>query len=164
MGGVAIGIYIRKNLAGNNFRLKNGSLSSRTKPAILRARKRKQSENEDDRQVKHPRVDPSDMVRTFNFFLSRSVGTYWVSFEIFLRIIISHGWGWLCIMPCFTPTATALGRCHLQSQRSQRAIINLWGSCSRKLAKVCSICLICAVVSCVRYSIWSGQVKWKLMC
>lgn len=42
--------------------MKNGSLASRTKPAILRTRKRKHSENEDDRQVKQPRVDPTEMV------------------------------------------------------------------------------------------------------
>ncbi|KAK4297342.1 hypothetical protein Pmani_030222 [Petrolisthes manimaculis] len=43
------------------FRHRNGSLSSRTKPAILRARKRKNSENDDDRQVKQPRIEPSEM-------------------------------------------------------------------------------------------------------
>uniref|UniRef100_A0A0P4WCX0 Cyclin N-terminal domain-containing protein n=1 Tax=Scylla olivacea TaxID=85551 RepID=A0A0P4WCX0_SCYOL len=42
-------------------RLKNGSLTSRTKPAILRTRKRKHSENEDERQVKQPRVDSTEM-------------------------------------------------------------------------------------------------------
>ncbi|XP_042243224.1 G1/S-specific cyclin-E-like [Homarus americanus] len=50
-------------MSQNQRRLKNGSLSTRTKPAILRTRKRKSSENEEDeRQVKQARVEHSEML------------------------------------------------------------------------------------------------------
>lgn len=49
-------------MSQNQRRLKNGSLSTRIKPAILRTRKRRSSENEEDeQQVKQARVEPSEM-------------------------------------------------------------------------------------------------------
>ncbi|KAK8740956.1 hypothetical protein OTU49_002793 [Cherax quadricarinatus] len=49
-------------MSQNQRRLKNGSLSTRTKPAILRTRKRRSSENdEDERHVKQARVEPTEM-------------------------------------------------------------------------------------------------------
>lgn len=129
------------------FRLKNGSLSSRTKPAILRSRKRKQSENEDDRQVKHPRVDPSDMVSWLLLFW-RSLLIAGQIVRIPGRIMMPPDLRFFYIMLCFTLTARAPWRCHLQSQRWQREIIILWGSHPRNMVKVCVICLVLTVITC----------------
>ncbi|XP_063609490.1 G1/S-specific cyclin-E-like isoform X1 [Penaeus indicus] len=50
------------SMSQNQRRLKNGTLSTRTKPAILRTRKRKNSENEDEnKEVKQARLDSTEM-------------------------------------------------------------------------------------------------------
>ncbi|XP_047469110.1 uncharacterized protein LOC125025177 [Penaeus chinensis] len=53
------------SMSQNQRRLKNGTLSTRTKPAILRSRKRKNSENEDEnKEVKQARLDSTEMSTT----------------------------------------------------------------------------------------------------